>query len=145
MKTVIDSQLSSEFQELFLENKEWLADVLFLEDEIRFITKLMKGKFQEAVRTHHLTEMHQLMAKLQKLETQCSELKAMVDTNRHSLETCISDPESPPGLDLIENCARIQQEIKTLFKADASLKRELFALVVKLMEQEKDELPLTGI
>lgn len=142
MTTAIDTQLSSEFQELFLENKEWLADVLFLEDEIRFITKLMKVNFQKAVKTPRLTEMQGLMAELQQLEKRCSELKTMVEMNQHSLETCISDPESLTGLDLIENCTWIQQEIKVLFKADASLKRELFALVLTLMDQKKDQLLL---
>ena len=40
MTTLIDQQLSSELQELYLQNKQWYSDVLFLEDETAFFQKL---------------------------------------------------------------------------------------------------------
>lgn len=37
-----EAQLSSELQELYLENKETLSDILFLEVESRFLEKLLE-------------------------------------------------------------------------------------------------------
>ena len=40
METTQNEQLASELQELYLENKGWLSDVIFMEDEFRFFRKL---------------------------------------------------------------------------------------------------------
>jgi len=40
MDTLIQPTLSEELQELYLENKEWLSDILFVEDEVRFLKKV---------------------------------------------------------------------------------------------------------
>lgn len=137
MKTPNDSQLSTELQELYLENKGWLADVSFLEDETRFINKLMNDFFLPAIKQDHLKEMQAVRIKLQTLADRRAHLKTLIEKNQHALETTISAPGNPAGLGLLEDCARIQKEIRALFKADNSIKRDLFALVEELMQKEK--------
>lgn len=137
METPKDSQLSSELQELYLENKGWLADVLFLEDETRFINKLMNDFFLPAIKQDHLKEMQAIRVKLQALEERRTDLKKLVEKNQQVLETSMSAPDNPTGLGLLDDSSRIQQEIKALFKADNSIKREIFALVEELMQKEK--------
>lgn len=137
MKTHTDSQLSSELQELYLENKGWLADVFFLEDETRFIKKLMNDFFLPAIKQDHLLEMQAVRLKLQTLEDRRTHLKSLIEKNQRVLETSLSEPNNPTGLELLNESATIKEEIRALFKADNAIKRDLFSLVEDLMQKEK--------
>lgn len=132
-----DPQLSSELQELYLENKGWLADDFFFEDETRFLKKLMNDFFLPAIKQNHLLEMQAVQVKLQTLEDRRAHLKSLIEKNQRVLEACLSATDNPAGLAMLNDSALIQQEIKALFKEDKSIKRDLFALVEDLMQKEK--------
>ena len=137
MKTTKDPQLTSELQDLYLENKGWLADVYFLEDETRFINKLLNDYFLPAIKQNHLQDMQAVQKKLQTLVERRAHLKGLIEKNQQALEASMSAPDYPAGLGLLEDSAQIQQEIRALLKADNSIKRDLFDLVEEVMHKEK--------
>ena len=57
MITSSDPQLSSELQELYLQNKQWLSDVLFLEDETRFFQTLFNTALSSALEDNRFKEL----------------------------------------------------------------------------------------
>ena len=68
MNNQTEQQLSSELQELYLENKQWLSDVLFLEDEAAFFQKLFESVLSSAVKENLVTEILFINASLKQLE-----------------------------------------------------------------------------
>jgi hypothetical protein len=134
METLSDVELSAELQELYLQNKQWLSDVLFLEDETRFFRKIFSrvasAPFQET------SEVHYIHTSLGELEDHRNMLKKLVLSHQKSLEALLGDMNLVFGLELMEENTRIIREIQELFALDRSLKVRLFLFVADYPEQE---------
>ncbi|MEJ5963209.1 hypothetical protein [Pedobacter immunditicola] len=131
MSTIPDLKLSSELQELYLENKEWISQLQFLKDEFRFFTKLFDEKQMAAKKQSpeqvlmiedNLTQLHQKIKKLEELTTKHQSL----------IESILKDQDQSIGLELIEQNVVIRKEIKLLLKTDRLIKDDLFAFVEKI-------------
>lgn len=127
MNTNPDLQLSSELQELYLENKEWRSEIDFLKDEHRFLTKLLNAEKLAAIK--HDKEQIELVDKsLELLQQKIENLEKLTSIHQNLLESILSD-KHPIGLELIEQNAAIGMEIKLLLASDRVIKKELFELV----------------
>jgi hypothetical protein len=128
MNTNPDLQLSSELQELYLENKEWRSEIDFLKDEHRFLTKLLNAEKLTAIK--HGSEQIELVGKsLELLQQKIENLEKLTSKHQHLLESILSDNQQHIGLELIEQNAAISKEIKQLLASDRAIKKELFELV----------------
>jgi len=129
METIEESLLSTELQELYLQNKDWMSQVLFLEDESRFFQKLFAerlffiGQHQSVKQVELITEC------LLSLEKRTISLKNLVVQHQHLIENLIKDPAHLIGMRTIEEHAATTQKIQELLYLDRVLKSELFAMV----------------
>ncbi len=130
-------QLLSELNELHQQNKQWLSEVNFLEDEIKIFRKIYDQFFSAALKEDQLHEIQHLNFRLNALETHRKELKNLVNHHQSLLEMTISNPEKAIGFDLIEDHTKIINDIKALFATDISVKKELYAFIEGLLEKEK--------
>ena len=137
MNNQTEQQLSSELQELYLENKQWLSDVLFLEDEAAFFQKLFESVLSSAVKENLLTEILFINASLRQLEERRKEQKELILKHQHLLENLIKDQSKKIGLDLIIGNEKIIEEIKSLFISEKLLKKELYILVETIIQKNK--------
>jgi hypothetical protein len=130
MNTIPDLQLSSELQELYLENKEWISELQFLKDEYRFFTKLFDEK-QIAAKIHSPEEILIIEDNLAQLQQKINKLEQLTTKHQHLIESMLKDKDLHIGLELIEQNVAIGKEIKLLLKTDRLIKNNLFALVEK--------------
>ena len=137
MNNQIEQQLSSELQELYLENKQWLSDVLFLEDEAAFFQKLFESVLSSAVKENLVTEILFINASLRQLEERRKEQKKLILKHQCLLENLIKDQSKKIVLDLIIGNEKIIEEIKSLFTSEKLLKKELYILIETLMHKNK--------
>ena len=137
MNNQTEQQLSSELQELYLENKQWLSDVLFLEDEAAFFQKLFESVLSSAVKENLVTEILFINASLRQLEERRKEQKELILKHQHLLENLIKDQSKKIGLDLIIGNEKIIEEIKSLFISEKLLKKELYILVETIIQKNK--------
>ena len=137
MNNQTEQQLSSELQELYLENKQWLSDVLFLEDEAAFFQKLFESVLSSAVKENLVTEILFINASLKRLEERRKEQKELILKHQHLLENLIKDQSKKISFDLIIDNEKIIEEIKSLFTLEKLLKKELYILVETLMHKNK--------
>ena len=137
MNNQIEQQLSSEMQELYLENKQWLSDVLFLEDEAAFFQKLFESVLSSAVKENLVTEILFINASLRQLEERRKEQKKLILKHQCLLENLIKDQSKKISFDLIIDNEKIIEEIKSLFISEKLLKKELYILVETLMHKNK--------
>jgi len=129
MDTISKSLLSAELQELYMQNKKWMSQILFLEDESRFLQQLfVKKQFLIDLKTG--SKQKELIAEsLISLEKRTITIKYLVIQHQHLLETIFKDPLHAIGITLLEEHARITLKLKELFHLDCVLKSELFAII----------------
>ena len=137
MNNQTEQQLSSELQELYLENKQWLSDVLFLEDEAAFFQKLFESVLSSAVKENLVTEILFINASLRQLEERRKVQKELILKHQRLLENLIKDQSKKISFDLIIDNEKIIEEIKSLFTSEKLLKKELYILVETLMHKNK--------
>ena len=133
METISESQLSAELQELYLQNKEWMSQLLFLEDESRFFQKLFVDRLFFIGQHHSPKQVNLISESLLALEKRTVSLKNLVIEHQQLLSHILKDPAHFIDIQTIETHAAITQKIQQLLYLDRMLKTELFAMV----EEEK--------
>ncbi|WAC39410.1 hypothetical protein [Pedobacter sp. SL55] len=137
MKMPLDPQLSAELQELYLENKEWLSDILFLEDEMRFFQNLFDTLISKRVKKNHNQQVEVIITSLNGILVRRKHLKATLNARKKNLEQLLEGTMKHIGLELIEEDSAIVAEIKSLLATDKLVKNELFALIEELKAKER--------
>ena len=136
MNTQVDIQLSAELQELYLENKEWLSDILFLEDEIRFFQNLFDTVLSARVKRKNIQQVEVISASLSGILERRKQLKFLLNSRKKKLEQLLEGKLVQIGLGFIEEDAAIIIEIKSLLATDKLVKNELFALIEELKSKD---------
>lgn len=139
MEPKIEAQLSSELQEMYLENKEWSSDILFLEDEMRFFQQLLQKQLESPVKHDNAEQVAFINSSLNALQERRNHLKSILDNRKHVLEAMLRDEMRTITLTFIEEDAAIVKEIKALLATDKEVKKELFALIEELQSKIKDQ------
>ncbi|MEJ7559143.1 MAG: hypothetical protein WKF66_12605 [Pedobacter sp.] len=125
MKTLIDSTLSAELQELYLENKEWLSGILFLEDEMRFLNKLFERVLDGGVKRESFPKLELNSALLNVILERRKQLKTVLLNRKRQIEELLAGTKVTIKLEFVEEDAAIVTEIKSLMVAEKLLKDEL--------------------
>jgi len=138
MKTALpDLELEFELQELYILSKQWIQDISFFEDEVRFF-KTLFDKFPEPVSVDQPNSAcPEFKRKIIELEENIVSLKIRIQDYIKSLEPFINDQQKLIDLDLIEKFNEMGTEIKTLFQSIKQTKAELFTYAERLMASER--------
>ena len=137
MKTIIkDKQLDDELQELYLESKHWLSDLHFDEDEIRFLRKMINNYLVPALKNEQLNKIESFSKALARHDANIPRLKNKITELLKLLGTLINETKKEIGMDLIEQFAALETEMKTLFEAVKEVKKRLFVFAEDLMKAE---------
>lgn len=133
-----DSQLSSELQELYLQNKEWLSDILYLEDETRFFQKLFDKVLSSSIDEDKFEEVKFIDSSLSELQNRRAKLKTLVNSQIQVLQSMMKDLTQKMDLQFIAANTKASNEIKALFSSDKLVKKELYTLVERILLKQKD-------
>jgi len=137
MKMPLDTQLSAELQELYLENKEWLSDILFLEDEMRFFQNIFDKVLSERVKRKNVQQVEVISASLGEILQRRRQLKAVLISRKENFEQLLEGKSERFELELIEQDVAIISEIKSLLATDKLVKNELFSLIEELKTKDR--------
>jgi hypothetical protein len=133
MKTLIDSTLSAELQELYLENKEWLSNVLYLQDELRFFKNLYSQILAAGVEREHLPQLEMISSSMNYLQLRRMQLKEDLEGRKFQLSQLLNGSNVAIKVEFIDEDIEIIKEIKSIMLAESAVKNELF----KLSKQQK--------
>lgn len=136
MNRPIDAQLSAELQELYLENKEWLATILFLEDEMRFFRNLFDNLLSVRIKRKNIQQVEVIGTSLTGILERRNKLKFVLTSRKKKLEQLLEGETDQIGLGFIVEDAAILAEIKSLMATDKLVKNELFALIEELKSKD---------
>lgn len=132
-----ESQLSSELQELYLESKDKLSDILFLEDESRFFQKLFEKALLSTKKEEKYRELQFVNSRMVELKERLVQLKSLLSAQQHSIENVLRDTGKNIEMSLLDQDTLICSEIKALLILDRSVKKELYAHVEGVMADQK--------
>ena len=132
-----EAQLSSELQELYLENKETLSDILFLEDESRFFQKLFDKVLLSPIKEEKFQEIESVNSSLAELQNRRDKLKIVLTNQQLSIESMLKNADMKIELSLVDQNTIITAEIKALLTSDKLVKKELYALVEYVLVDRK--------
>ena len=137
METKIESQLSLELQEMYLENKEWLSDILFLADEMRFFQEIFQKLINSPIKQNDAEKVEFVNVSLTVLQERRNHLKNTLNNRQHVLESMLKDEVKTITIAFIEEDTAIVNEIKSLLASDKEVKKDLFALIEALQSKVK--------
>jgi hypothetical protein len=128
MITIADLQFSEELQELYLENKEYSAQLKFLQDEYRFFTKLFDAK---QLNPKNKAEEQVLLVKrsLLSLKKGLAKVEELAKHHKKLIEAVLKNPDQAIDLTLIEVNAALGDALTSLLQMVREIKTELFTLV----------------
>ena len=129
MEKIAAEGLSTELQELYLQNKEWLSQVCFLEDEGRFYQKLFGDKLFYIGKKHTAREIDAISESLAIMHQKTTALKVLVTDHQHLLERILKTATLNVGINLIEEHSVITCQISEVFLSNRMLKSQLFEMV----------------
>lgn len=132
-----ESQLSSELQELYLESKDKLSDILFLEDESRFFQKLFEKALLSTTKEEKCRELEFVNSRMVELKERLVQVKSLLSAQQHSIENVLRDTGKNIEMSLLDQDTLICSEIKALLILDRSVKKELYAHVEGVMADQK--------
>lgn len=139
METKLEAQLSFELQEMYLENKEWLSNILFLEDEMRFFQQLFQKLLASPVKQVNVEQVELITSSLTSFQERRNHLKSIINNRQEVLESMFKDELKPLTIAFIEEDNAIVQEIKALLATDKEVKKDLFAAIESLQSKVKTE------
>ena len=139
METKIEAQLASELQEMYLENKEWQSDILFLADEMRFFQEIFQKLITSPIKQNNAEKVEFVNASLTDLQERSNHLKSTINNRQHVLVSMLKDEVKTITIAFIEEDTAIVNEIKALLVTDKEVKKELFALIEALQPKVKTQ------
>ncbi len=138
MSTLSNPQLSAELQGFYLMNKQWLSDVIFLEDEIRFYKKVFDRFFSSSVMDDKFNHAQPLNILLLELEERRKHLKTRLIRHQKIVEFMLEVDKAEIGADTLDENVSLVNEIEELFNSNQHLKKELFTMVDQIIKEEKE-------
>lgn len=131
-----EAQLSSELQELYLENKETLSDILFLEVESRFLEKLLEKVLLSSLKEEKIKEIEFVNSNLVELQDRRDKLKILLSSQQHSIENMLKGADMVIEMSLLDHNTFITKEIKALLRADMLIKQHYMRLSSRSWQNE---------
>ena len=120
MTTAIeDGELNTELQELYLEAKQWIADLDFLDSELVFLNKLTANIVVQAGKKVEIE-------KLSGLEKTYLGLKEEMNAYLHQLEPLITEKKEDFDLGLIETYTHLKWRLDEVLHSCQTVKNSIF-------------------
>ncbi|MBB3054480.1 hypothetical protein [Mucilaginibacter gotjawali] len=120
MTTAIeDGELNTELQELYLEAKQWIADLDFLDSELAFLNKLTANMAAKAEKKGEIE-------KLTGIEKTYLSLKEEMNAYLRQLEPLITQKKEDFDLGLIETYTHLKWRLDEVLHSCQTVKNSVF-------------------
>jgi hypothetical protein len=129
MTTSIEKdELATELQELYLKSKEWISDLDFQEDEIKFLKMLFEINCPLLVKHNEFEEISDTLIEAAKIEVNHLRLKKEIGDFMDLLGTLIKTVD--PGIEtrLIQWNTQLEADMNVNFEMVRAFKKHVFNL-----------------
>ncbi len=137
--TIAYDQLNGELQELYLECKQWVSDLDFLDREFVFLEKLLMSAVSPLAHQEPAEKVPNILLEAIKTAKKQEALKQEMLAYLHMLETFIIDSNQNLDITLIKKHSNLEAELNQLKLAFTTVKTMVFNLTKKGIEANTAE------
>jgi hypothetical protein len=127
-----DKELTAELQELYLEGKEWISDLDFMETDIDFLKKLYFGLMKNSAAPSADTAMG-----IGALEQSQRSLKSRIRGYLHTIEPLIINSDTTFQFSLLETFNILQHDLYETSATYKAVKNQVFALTKDVIKDSR--------
>ena len=118
--TIEDNELNTELQELYLKNKQWITDLDFFENELKFLHDFQQKKL--AILSDKYGEGIEISVRIYNAQTYYTSLKEDLFDFMHQIESLIKKPKQCFDMTLIDTYAALELKIHKATRAFRKVK-----------------------
>lgn len=130
MKTLATKDLNpeTELEQLYNENKQHIGDLLFFEDEVRFLKSLLDQYFLLQLKDDYVNKIQMISSNLQQLQLVKDNITKDTLTHQGNLEVKFKDIVTHDIYFFRIEGERINEEMNDLNRSFRTIKKEIFHL-----------------
>jgi hypothetical protein len=122
---------------LYSLNKNWISDILFVEDEIKFMREMLERFFATQIKDVYVNRAQLVKMQLTSLGFVRKNIYQSIVRHQENIEQRISNIANKSDAFLALEDARLADDMKDLYKAFKKIKNEIFGMVGASLQVEK--------
>ena len=126
------------FESLYGITEQWASDLLFYNDELRFLNHILDRYFSDMVALENLDEIRESTIRLQDLRNDCDKISEDIKIHFGELTKCIDHPELAPK-SIQGNHDRLGKEYLEFVEKSKRIKREFFTITEHVLAAKKEK------
>jgi hypothetical protein len=123
---------------LYSLNKNWISDILFVEDELKFMREILDRFFATQIKDMYVNRVQLIRMQLISLGFMRKNVHQKIVRHQENIEHRINNTASKSDAFLALEDSRLADEMKDLQKALKKLKNEIFGIVGASLQVEKN-------
>jgi len=143
METINQTNVTADIDEaitkLYDQNKFWLSEINFLDDEIKFITDLLDKFFITLIQDKFVNRIQLIKGQLISLGYVKNNIKQDIIRHQIHIEEKINSKAAKSQIFLEMEDARIADELKDIHKNFKHIKTDIFAITSTLLLNNKQD------
>lgn len=123
-------------QELHQDSKQWISEINFINDEVRFLEHLLSAKYIDCLAAGLYKKIEELVHKLKEQNKIGKTLKIVINEQEAILVDLIKNNNVLSNKNFIENHKKLEFEVNYYMKKYKRLKKQIFDIVENVMKQK---------
>ena len=123
-------------QELHQDSKQWISEINFINDEVRFLEHLLSAKYIDCLAAGLYKKIEELVHKLKEQNKIGKTLKIVISEQEVILVDLIKNNNVLSNKNFIENHKKLEFEVNYYMKKYKRLKKQIFDIVENVMKQK---------
>lgn len=130
-------------EELHNDSKEWISEIKFIRDEIRFLEHLLRENYIDCLSAGLYKKIETLVDKMSFERVAGETLEIVIKEQEAILSDLIKNDSVSSNKNYLENHRKLEFEMDYFSKKYKRIKKEIFEIIEKVMKQ-KDQKKLFG-
>jgi methyl-accepting chemotaxis protein len=122
---------------LYSLNKNWISDILFMEDEIKLMREMLERFFEAQIKDIYVNRVQLVKMQLISLGFVRKNIYQNIVRHQENIEQRITNIANKSDAFLALEDSRLADEMKDLYKAFKKMKNEVFGMVGATLRLEK--------
>lgn len=124
-------------EEIHQDSKEWISEIEFIHDEIRFLEHLMSTNYIDFLESGYSEKVKELKMIIEQESSNGKTLHKIIVDHEKVLSELIENESIDSNLHYLEIHERLEREMFSFLKTYKNLKKDIYDLVDEIMEKKK--------
>lgn len=122
--------------EIHHDSKEWISEIDFINDEMRFLEHLLSSNYIDFIESGFSDKIKELTNLISEEKSKGKIVYKIIVDHEKTLSQLINNESIDSNLHFLEIHEKLKREIAAFFKKYKELKKEVYAIVERIMEKK---------